>query len=269
MHKTSILTTLLLAQALCLISCQNANNQAPVEQEAPATTEKIVSIDTSKYNTDYITGHFDPSQHPDFATIAPEHASREGMLLHREAYAAFKEMFRAAQREGIRLVILSATRNFDYQRGIWEKKWNGQRRVDGMDLSQEMPDPRKRALKILNYSSMPGASRHHWGTDIDLNDFNNPYFESGEGLKVYEWLRKNAGKYGFCQPYTAKGPERPHGYNEEKWHWSYLPIARPLTKLAAIRLKDEMIKGFDGAAEAPQIGVVERYILGVNPECLD
>ncbi|NJK84501.1 MAG: M15 family metallopeptidase [Saprospiraceae bacterium] len=45
------------------------------------------------------------------------------------------------------------------------------------------PNPQERALKILKYSSMPGTSRHHWGTDIDLNSFSNSYFEQGEGKK--------------------------------------------------------------------------------------
>ena len=82
----------------------------------------------------------------------------------------------------------------------------------------EVPEPVERARMILTYSSMPGTSRHHWGTDMDLNKDNNGYFATGEGLKVYEWLQAHAHEYGFCQPYTPKGPNRPEGYNEEKWH---------------------------------------------------
>ncbi len=70
---------------------------------------------------------------------------------------------------------------------------------------------------------MPGTSRHHWGTDFDLNNLTNSYFSRGEGKVIYAWLKKNAGKYGFCQPYTAG---REEGYNEERWHWSYIPLAR-------------------------------------------
>ncbi len=40
---------------------------------------------------------------------------------------------------------------------------------------------------------------------------------------IYKWLVKYAGKYGFGQPYTSG---RDSGYNEEKWHWSYLPLAK-------------------------------------------
>ena len=70
---------------------------------------------------------------------------------------------------------------------------------------------------------MPGTSRHHWGTDFDINQLNNTYYTKGEGLIIYQWLKKNANKYGFAQPYTE---QRTEGYKEEKWHWSYLPLAK-------------------------------------------
>ena len=107
---------------------------------------------------------------------------------------------------------------------------------------------------------MPGSPRHHWGTDIDINNFNNSYFESGQGLKEYDWLVANAAQFGFCQPYTPKGTERPFGYNEEKWYWSYIPVAKQLTQKAATELKDEMIGGFKGSETAVEIGVVEKYV---------
>ncbi|NJK84502.1 MAG: M15 family metallopeptidase [Saprospiraceae bacterium] len=78
----------------------------------------------------------------------------------------------------------------------------------------------------------------------------------------------NAAKYNFCQPYTAKGEARPYGYEEERWHWSYLPIAQPLTTLAAQSLTDTMIEGFKGAETATKIDVVKKYVLGINQNCL-
>jgi LAS superfamily LD-carboxypeptidase LdcB len=116
---------------------------------------------------------------------------------------------------------------------------------------------------------MPGTSRHHWGTDIDLNAFTNTYFESGAGYKIYQWLLTNAASYGFCQPYTKKGVNRPSGYEEEKWHWSYLPISVALTQQAAQTLTDDQIKGFKGAEVAETIKVVQNYVLGIEPRCLN
>ncbi|MCO6487223.1 MAG: M15 family metallopeptidase [Phaeodactylibacter sp.] len=272
-------TILLLTQLL--FSCQPSGSTAEQGASAPeqAGAEGPVAYETTLasladtaiaggFTTDYIMGRFDPAQHPDFTLVDARYADREGLYLRRDTYEAFLRMREAAKKEGITLVIRSATRNFDYQKGIWERKWTGAQAIEnGKDASKAYPDPKARALKILEYSSMPGTSRHHWGTDMDLNAFNNEYFETGEGLKIYQWLTAHASAYGFCQPYSPKGDERPYGYNEEKWHWSYLPVALPLTALAKEKLKDDMVAGFLGAEVAREIGVVEKYVLGINGEC--
>jgi len=85
---------------------------------------------------------------------------------------------------------------------------------------------------------------------------------------IKDWLVNNAAKFGFCQPYTPKGKDRPNGYQEEKWHWSYLPIATQLTEQAGLRIKENMITGFLGSEQAVAIGVVQKYILGINHQCL-
>ncbi len=216
---------------------------------------------------DYIMGKFDAASHPDFVEIDRQYGSEAGMYLRREAYEAFVRMHEAARKEGIALHIRSATRSFWHQKRIWEAKWTGSRQVDGKDLSKTIDDPVARALKILEYSAMPGSSRHHWGTDMDLNELNNGHFEQGIGLKTYQWLQAHAADFGFCQPYSPKGKERPEGYNEEKWHWSYLPLSDSLTKTAREHLTDEMMKGFLGAETATRIGIVKKYVLGIGPGC--
>ena len=65
---------------------------------------------------------------------------------------------------------------------------------------------------------MPSTSRHHWGTDIDINGFDD-YFseENKKANKEYRWLVINAPKFDFFQVYTEKGEgKRRTGYNEEK-----------------------------------------------------
>ena len=111
----------------------------------------------------------------------------------------------------------------------------------------------------------PATSRHHWGTDMDLINLTNEYFDAGEGEKAYKWLVAHAAGYGFCQPYTAG---RPAGYQEERWHWSYLPLAQPLTAFARQHLKDDMIGGFAGSETAKAISIVDNYVLGINQACL-
>ncbi len=244
---------------------------------AEATKQVSKKIDTinnmetphAAFTPDYIMGKFTPKEHTDFVLIEKEHSARAGMYLRKDAYAAFKKMATAAKAAGINFKIISATRNFASQKGIWEGKWTGKRLLsDGQNAAKAIPDPATRALKILEYSSMPGTSRHHWGTDIDINNLNNSYFEKGKGLQEYNWLVANAASYGFCQPYTPKGEAREHGYNEEKWHWSYKPVASQLTTAAKQILRDQDIKGFEGSDTAEEIGVIEKYVLGISQDCL-
>lgn len=216
----------------------------------------------------YLTGRFDPERHPDFSPIAAPFSSRAQMYMRTDAYLAFQEMHAAALKEGIKLTIVSAARNFDRQKTIWEAKWRGQTLVEGgINLARAEPDPIARSLRILRFSSMPGTSRHHWGTDIDLNALEDSWFLEGEGKRIYAWLRAHAHEYGFCQPYSPKGPDRPEGYEEEKWHWSYMPVSRVLTALAEEQLRDEDIAGFEGASTATGIQVVRHFVLGISPEC--
>ncbi|NJK84500.1 MAG: M15 family metallopeptidase [Saprospiraceae bacterium] len=71
---------------------------------------------TLTFDLNYLMGKFDPTQHSDFVLIAPEYADREGMYLRSDTYAAFKQMHSDALKEGIKLVIRSATRNFEAQK---------------------------------------------------------------------------------------------------------------------------------------------------------
>jgi LAS superfamily LD-carboxypeptidase LdcB len=222
-----------------------------------------------KYTVDFLMGKFDPADHKDFVEIDIEHADRKGRHLIKAAYEAFIEMHKAAKEEGVDLKIISAARNFDYQKGIWERKWNGKTLLEGKTDARTIEDPAERALSILRYSAMPGASRHHWGTDFDINALDNKYFSSGEGLKAFQWLDTNAGDFGFCRPYTAKdGKGRSTGYEEEKWHWSYYPLSKIMTKDASILLQDSSISGFAGAETALQIEVVRNFVLGIDESCL-
>ena len=251
-------------------SCSDAPAKANATKtlETTAHNEPAAQQLTEGFDLDYLMGRFDPAKHPDFTKITAPFSDRADMYLRKDAYESFQAMFAAAQKEGVSLKIISAARNFQVQKGIWEAKWNGSRILsNGQNAAQAYPKAKDRALKILEYSAMPGASRHHWGTDIDLNNLSDKWFQQGEGQKIYTWLVKNAGNFGFCQPYSVKNEQRPDGYNEEKWHWSYLPVSQKLTTLARSQMKDNMITGFSGAETAQEIGVVKKYVLGINPQC--
>lgn len=234
---------------------------------AVSSTFLVPMIDS--VSVEYLLGQFDPAKDTNFARIADSHSagSGRGAYLHQEAYRAFVDMYDAAKADGIKLTIRSATRNFYRQKQIWESKWTGNRLQGGENLAQTTADPVARAKKILRTSSMPGTSRHHWGTDMDLNAFENSYFKAGKGKAEYDWLVANAGKHGFGQPYTAKGEARPNGYEEERWHWSYLPLAKTYLAAYEKQVKIEMIKGFKGAESAAPISVIENYVSGIHPDC--
>jgi LAS superfamily LD-carboxypeptidase LdcB len=244
--------------------------QTPVPSAAlTPDADPVPVIETpALYSKDELLGKINPKSHPAFIAVDQKYTPKTGIFLRKETYAAFIRMHDAAIKEGVNLSIISAFRSFYDQKAIWEQKWNGGKPVAGKNLAKEVPDFVERAKYILLYSSMPGTSRHHWGTDIDLNSLENSYFASGDGKKIYDWLAKHAAEYGFYQPYTPKPATRTVGYEEEKWHWSYLPIAKPMmqTYLKTITYSD--INGFLGWETAAKLQVIDNYVKGINPACI-
>jgi len=225
----------------------------------------FVTLVAQPVDKKYLLGQFDPTTDSRFSKLKDEHTSgsARGGVLRKETYEAFQKMVEAAKKEDVILTIISATRNFESQKRIWENKWNGKTKVEGKDLTT-IKNKAERSKIILHYSSMPGSSRHHWGTDMDLNSLENSYFESGEGLKIYQWLTAHAHEFGFCQPYTSKADGVRTGYEEEKWHWSYLPLSKEFLEsyLKTVQYKD--IAGFKGSETATSIKIIENYVQGIG-----
>ncbi|MEZ5055731.1 MAG: M15 family metallopeptidase [Saprospiraceae bacterium] len=191
--------------ALNIFSCGTAQ-ESPTDQTEIVVKEEptqVADSDSSFLNIDYLTGKFEPSTQPGFIKIDTQYSDGSEMWMRKDAYEAFLKMYEAAKKDGINLKIISAARNFNRQKQIWEAKWTGARLVEGKDL-QKQSEAGKRAYKILEYSSMPGTSRHHWGTDIDLNNLEPSWFKSGEGAKIYAWPKPTLLPTGFCQPYTKR-----------------------------------------------------------------
>jgi len=255
----SLCALIMMSSISCKMKSKQGNNKAAIDM-----IEEIGLPDW--IDKEYVMGHFDPAQDDRFVEVDIAYADRAGLLLRVECYEAFVRMSKAAKEEGLDLQIRSATRNFDYQKRIWQKKWMGETILSDDTKASDIEDHKTRALKILLYSSMPGTSRHHWGTDIDLNSFDNRYFESGPGLNVYEWLTKNASSFGFCQPYTSKGRGR-SGYEEEKWHWSFVPLSNDLTEYCRRHMTNLDIEGFDGSHVAEDVDMITNYVLGIDVQC--
>lgn len=198
----------------------------------------------------------------------------EGINLREEAYESFLEMKKAAYSDGFDIKIASSFRDYYRQRSIWERKYL--RFTDEQGMA-----PLDAIEKIIEYSTIPGTSRHHWGTDIDIIDgypkasgdvLVTEKFEAGgpyEGLKL--WMDENSEKYGFYLTYT-NNPRR-RGFKYEPWHYSYAPISISMLtayrKLNILKLlqKEEFI-----GSEHFTTGFIKTYvqdnILDINPVLL-
>jgi len=166
---------------------------------------------------------------------------RGGHRLQVPVWAALQSLTDAAVEVGFRLEIASAYRSYERQLAIWNAKLAGERPVlddddqvvDLVTLSEE-----ECVRCVLRFSAMPGASRHHWGTDLDVFDaaaVDDDYRvqlslaevdASGPFGPLHEWLdqRIAAGKsFGFYRPYD----EDRGGVAAERWHLSYAPLAIP------------------------------------------
>lgn len=193
-----------------------------------------------------------------FTKVDSEHTWNK-VYLKKEVYEAFKKMYKAALEDGVKLVVISGCRTFNDQQCIWENKWKSEE-------YRAITNEKERARKILQYVAVPGTSRHHWGTEIDFNSAKLAYY-AGPGKKVYEWLRKNASKFGFYQPYTPIGEGRPTGYHEEMWHWTYLPLSSVFLREYVKQIQPEDLAGFEGASVLYDMGIIEGWVLGINPDC--
>jgi LAS superfamily LD-carboxypeptidase LdcB len=157
----------------------------------------------------------------------------------------FRALCVAARTDGIQLAVASGFRSFDRQLHIWNAKVRGHRAI--FDRHGSLVD-RARLTEvqlveaILAWSALPGASRHHWGSDIDVYDaavappgervplLPDDWTEAGIFTHLHQWLTENMHKYGFYRPYDRDRG----GVCPEPWHISYVEVSRPaLTELRA------------------------------------
>lgn len=236
---------------LLMIHCQAEPDQlSGSDTETQAVDQVSFPENTS---LEFVTGQFEFQDHDDFVRVTDSLSGKE-IYLQKPTYDAFLDMAAHAKEDGVELIIISGTRNFMVQKSIWDRKWENSEEVTGMAKARE----------ILLYSSMPMTSRHHWGTDIDLNRLTNSWFEEGEGKRVYDWLTTHANDYGFYQPYTDKSLNGRTGYEEEKWHWTYMPLARPYLEFYNRNITNDDITGFKGSELASEIDMVGSYVNGLS-----
>ncbi len=151
--------------------------------------------------------------------------------LQKEAYLSFIKMRNEALKDSIKIKVISSFRSYNLQNTIWKNKFNA--------YTKSGLTPIQAINKIIEYSTIPGTSRHHWATDVDIVDgaiktpdedvlqakfFDNPKVY----LKLKLWLKANANKYGFYLVYT--NDKKRKGFKYEPWHYSYAPLSKPMLR---------------------------------------
>jgi len=157
---------------------------------------------------------------------------QNGFRLLPEVCEAFKRMQAAAAQDSVDIQIVSSYRGFDRQLQIWQNKWSGKTTL--LDANENTLDAttltdQEKILAILTWSALPGASRHHWGTDLDVYDKNAvaksqhdfqlvcSEYDQGPCTQLNNWLNEHAIQFGFSRPYA----EYTGGIAREPWHLSF------------------------------------------------
>lgn len=197
----------------------------------------------------------------------------KGYKLKQEAHDAFLKMQAAAKKEGITIAAVSSYRSYAHQKRIWERKYK--------TFTAQGLSPTQAIKKIIEYSTIPGTSRHHWATDIDIYDANQKhtggilqptnYYNNGPFCKLKEWMDEHAATYNFYLVYTDNGNRK--GFKYEPWHYSYKPLSKPfLQDYKTLNIKDilqkDQLSGSKYFTEAFIKQYTKENILDINPELL-
>lgn len=187
------------------------------------------------------------------------------------AATAFQSMRAAALKDSIVIKVISSFRDYATQKRIWNRKYKR--------FTAEGMTPEAAIEKIIEYSTLPGTSRHHWGTDIDLvlGDIEvegdvlleEHFHQDGPYEKLRLWMEKNASSFGFILVYTNK--EERKGFHYEPWHYSYAPLSISYLKrysenyLLQKMTKDSTLLGHQYLSKEFMRRYFTENVMGINP----
>ncbi len=199
--------------------------------------------------------------------------------VHRDVVEPLLAMRSAAAEAGFDLLPVSGFRDFARQLAIWNGKCRGERELldrDGRLLVAASMEQEAIVRAILHWSALPGASRHHWGSEIDVIDgavwpagkpaplASEHYASGGVFAGLNAWLDRHAAEYGFYRPYvTDRG-----GVQPEPWHLSYAPVSAPAMESMTLEVLADALAGVD-IDLAAVIGrrlpeIYQRYVVNVD-----
>jgi LAS superfamily LD-carboxypeptidase LdcB len=185
----------------------------------------------------------------------------------------------AARLAGIELEVVSSFRDFNHQTAIWTAKFNGRRALldrSGAEISRAKLYESALIEAILIWSALPGGSRHHWGSEIDVIDaaalpegarprLTPAEFAAGGCFeRLNGWLDSNMRRFGFFRPYsTDRG-----GVQPEPWHLSYAEVSTPALEVLSLDVLREAIAQADMPGRAgvlarlPQL--YQQYVVAID-----
>ncbi|MGQ4275704.1 M15 family metallopeptidase [Pseudidiomarina sp. E22-M8] len=186
---------------------------------------------------------------------------RPTVRLQGPVFTAYSAMHSAAAEAGVALDIASGFRDFERQRAIWNRKFHGKAPLyssNGAELDYSSLAVGEIVAAIMTWSALPGGSRHHWGTDLDVYDprpfaagkrslqlVPEEYDEGGPCHELALWLQRHAHDFGFFFPYRQfRG-----GVAAEPWHLSYRSLATQAQQQLTLEVLENTLAAADVAGK--------------------
>lgn len=205
--------------------------------------------------------------------------SEPACLLHPQTVVPFLNLRTAAREAGFDLQPVSSFRDFARQLAIWNAKFRGDRAIfdaNGVQIDAFQLSAAERVDAILLWSALPGASRHHWGTDVDVIDAGavpadypvqltaQEFSPGGPFAPLAQWLETHATRFGFFRPFRGVLS----GVQAEPWHFSFAPLAESARRCLTVEVwRDALIASDLAGKEAilPRLEELHaRYVAAID-----
>ncbi|OCQ22873.1 peptidase M15 [Pseudoalteromonas luteoviolacea] len=201
-----------------------------------------------------------------------------GRLVHQGIESDLNGLRQAAKSAGFDFAIASAHRDFHRQKAIWNAKYSGLKPI--LDHDSQVIETAGLCDKaiveaIMLYSALPGASRHHFGTDLDVYATN--CLAAGSSLQLEPWEYEHNGpfhefstwlgnamcEFGFYRPYDQfRG-----GVACEPWHISHINYAQEMAQRVDVAVICEVISQHDVLGKEVIVSNIEelyqRFIINI------
>lgn len=169
----------------------------------------------------------------DFETALTLTELSNGQKVDARVYPYLQQMFDAMRAENIYPTVREGYRTQEEQQKILDER-----------IARYIEEglTRRRAEKAARqYVALPGYSEHHLGSAVDINA--DTSMSTNED--VYQWLAKNAYKYGFILRYSD-GKEEITGICYEPWHYRFVGVEAAKEIYDAGICLEEYVAGADG-----------------------